>query len=267
MNDGQTTPLFLLEKVDGDDVAERSDSPFNSDKTSVSNRTSPGQPKSSDNRPPVLLLFDGNAIVHRAFHAIQPLTVSRTGEVVNAVYGFTATLLKVVGEISPTYWGIAFDRPAPTFRHQIFESYKEQRPPVPEDLRGQIERVRQVAAAFGIPQFEVDGFEADDVLATIATQASKLGIETIIVTGDADMLQLVSPNVKVLYPKRTFSEPVMFDEAGVREKYGLSPSQLADFKALVGDISDNIPNIRGIGEKTAAALLRQFGSIEAIYQN
>jgi len=215
----------------------------------------------------LLLLFDGNAIVHRAFHAIQPLTVSRTGEMVNAVYGFAATVLKVLSEIKPTHWGIAFDRPVPTFRHQMFEKYKEQRPPTPEELKSQIQRVRQVADVFGIPRFEVDGFEADDVLATLAAQASEQAIDTIIVTGDADMLQVVSPRIKVLYPKRTFSDPVLFDEAGVREKYGLSPSQLADFKALVGDVSDNIPNVRGVGEKTAVKLIQQFGGIQGIYEH
>lgn len=233
----------------------------------IHNEPPANEQQTEDSSRTLLLLLDGNAIVHRAFHAIQPLTVSRTGEMVNAVYGFAATLLRVLNEMKPTHWGIAFDRPTPTFRHRLFEKYKEQRPPVPEELKGQIQRVRQVVDAFGIPRFEVDGFEADDVLATLATQASEQGIQTVIVTGDADMLQIVSPKIRVLYPKRSFSEPILFDEASVREKYGLSPSRLPDFKALIGDISDNIPNIKGIGEKTAVRLIENFGSIQNLYEH
>jgi DNA polymerase-1 len=259
---GQSTPHLPLSFGKGEGAEDTRGANSSLDSTSTDQAHNPR----SQSRT-LLLLFDGNAIVHRAFHAIQPLTVSRTGEMVNAVYGFAATVLKVLSEIKPTHWGIAFDRPVPTFRHRIFEKYKEQRPPVPEELKSQIQRVRQVADVFGIPRFEVDGFEADDVLATLAAQASEQAIDTIIVTGDADMLQLVSPRIKVLYPKRTFSDPVLFDEAGVREKYGLSPSQLADFKALVGDVSDNIPNVRGIGEKTAVRLIQQFGGIKGIYEH
>lgn len=280
MNREQSTPPFPLSFGKGEgEEAWRGASPSRnsmqiSSGPSATPKPPPPTPDSADkaDKPQfgsrtLLLLFDGNAIVHRAFHAIQPLTVSRTGEMVNAVHGFAATLLKVLGEMKPTHWGIAFDRPVPTFRHQMFEKYKQQRPPTPEELKSQIQRVRQVADVFGIPRFEVDGFEADDVLATLAAQAGEQGIETVIVTGDADMLQVVSPRTRVLYPKRTFSDPIMFDEAGVREKYGLSPSQLADFKALIGDTSDNIPNIKGIGEKTAARLVEQFGSIQGIYEH
>jgi DNA polymerase-1 len=214
---------------------------------------------------PLLLLFDGNALVHRAFHALPPLTVARTGEMVNAVQGFASTLLKVLNEIKPTHWAIAFDRPAPTFRHEKFEEYKAQRPRTPDELVSQIKRVHQLVEAFHIPVFEVDGFEADDVLGTLSRQANERGVETIIVTGDNDVLQLVSPKTKVLAPRRTFSDTVLYDELLVQEKYGISPKQLADFKALTGDPSDNIPGIPGVGEKTAARLLRQFGSLDEIY--
>ena len=217
-------------------------------------------------KKPLLLLLDGNALVHRAFHALPPLTVSRTGEMVNAVRGFAATLLKVMREIRPTYWAIAFDRPSPTFRHEKFEDYKKQRPETPRELINQLERVHQVAEAFQLPTFEIDGYEADDVLGTLSSQASQKGIATIIVTGDNDMLQVVSPDVKVLSPRRSFNDTVLYDEDGVQQKYGVSPHQLVDFKALTGDSSDNIPGVPGIGEKTAAKLLTQFGTIERLYE-
>ncbi len=216
---------------------------------------------------PLLLLFDGNALVHRAFHALPPLTISKTGEMINAVQGFASMLLKVLNEIKPTHWAIAFDRPAPTFRHEKFESYKAQRPKIPDELVSQILRVHQLAKAFHIPTFEIDGYEADDVLGTLSQQAGQQGMDVIIVTGDNDVLQVVSPSTKVMSPRRTFSDTVIYDEAAVKRKYGVSPKQLADFKALIGDPSDNIPGIPGIGEKTAAKLLQQFSSLEGIYEN
>ena len=211
------------------------------------------------------MLFDGNALVHRAFHALPPLTVSSTGEMVNAVYGFASTLLKVLAELKPRYWAIAFDTPAPTFRHRMFEKYKAQRPPAPAELISQIKRIHQLVDAFGIPAHEVDGFEADDVLGTLSKQSSELNIETIIVTGDNDMLQVVRPGVRVLSPKRSLAETVLYDEEAVNQKYGVRPEQITDFKALVGDNSDNIPGIPGIGEKTATRLIQQYGCLEEIY--
>jgi len=215
----------------------------------------------------LLLLFDGNALIHRAFHAIPPLTISKTGEMVNAVQGFASTLLKVLSEIKPTHWAIAFDRPGRTFRHDKFEDYKAQRPKAPEELISQIQRVHQLVDAFHIPTFEIDGFEADDVLGTLSHQAEKQNVDTLVVTGDNDMLQLVSPSIKVMSPRRSFSDTVIYDEPGVQEKYGISASQLADFKSLTGDPSDNIPGIPGVGDKTAAKLLRQFGNLEGIYDH
>jgi len=216
---------------------------------------------------PLLLLFDGNALVHRAFHALPPLTVSKTGEMVNAVYGFASTLLKVFNELKPTYWAVAFDRPTPTFRHEIFREYKAQRPATPDELRNQIGRVHQLVSAFHIPIFEVDGFEADDVLGTLSLQASEQGMETIIVTGDNDMLQVVLPKVRLLAPRRSFSDTMIYDEQAVKQKYGISPEQITDLKALAGDASDNIPGIPGIGEKTATRLIRQYGSLKGIYDH
>jgi len=216
---------------------------------------------------PLLLLFDGHALVHRAFHALPPLTQPKTGELVNAVYGFASTLLKVFADFKPTHWAIAFDRPAPTFRHEMFEEYKAQRPATPEELKGQIKKVHQLVEAFHIPVFEIDGFEADDVLGTLSKQADEQGIETIIVTGDNDMLQVVLPRVKALTPRRTFTDTVLYDEEAVEQKYGIKPEQLADLKALAGDVSDNIPGLPGVGEKTATKLLQQYGSLQGIYDH
>lgn len=221
----------------------------------------------SKQEKPLLILFDGNALVHRAFHALPPLTQSKTGEMLNAVYGFASTLLKVLADFKPTHWAIAFDRPTPTFRHEIFKEYKIQRPAVPDELRSQIKRVHQLAEAFHIPIYEIDGFEADDVLGTLSKQAEEQGIDTIIVTGDNDILQVVFSRVKALAPRRTFGDTVLYDEEAVERKYGVEPQQLADLKALVGDASDNIPGIPGVGEKTATKLLQQYGSLEGIYEH
>ena len=214
-----------------------------------------------------MLLFDGNALVHRAYHALPPLTQPKTGEMINAVYGFASTLLKVLADFKPTHWAIAFDRPTPTFRHEMFEDYKAQRPPTPEELKSQMKRVHQLVGAFRIPVFEIDGFEADDVLGTLSKQADEMGIDTIIVSGDNDMLQVVLPRVKTLAPKRTFADTVLYDEEAVEQKYGIKPEQLPDLKALAGDVSDNIPGLPGVGEKTATRLLQQYGSLEGIYEH
>jgi DNA polymerase-1 len=213
------------------------------------------------------VLFDGNALLHRAFHALPPLTVSKTGEMVGAVYGFTLMLLKAINELKPTHCAIAFDMKAPTFRHQLFKEYKAHRPPAPEDLISQLGRVRELVETFNIPIFELEGYEADDVLGTLSHEASKQDIESVIVTGDADTMQLVSPRVKVLYPKPrgSFSDTILYDDSAVKEKYGVAPAHIADLKGLVGDPSDNIPGVSGIGKKTAAKLIGQFGTVEEIY--
>ncbi len=214
-----------------------------------------------------LVLVDGHALVYRAYHALPPMSNARTGEQTNAAYGFASMLFKVLQEIKPDAVAVAFDRAAPTFRHLEYEQYKATRQSQPEDLRPQFKRVRQIVDALGIPVYEIDGFEADDVLGTLARQAEARGIETTIVTGDTDALQLVSPLTRVLTSRRTFSDTIIYDETAVRERYGLSPAQLVDFKALKGDPSDNIPGVRGIGEKTAARLIGEFGSLDALYAN
>jgi DNA polymerase-1 len=216
---------------------------------------------------PLLLLIDGNALVHRAFHALPPLTQRKTGGMVNAVYGFASTLLKVFADFQPTHWAVAFDRPTPTFRHEMFEDYKAQRPAAPEELKSQIRKVHELVEAFRIPVFEIDGFEADDVLGTLSRQADEQGIESVIVTGDNDMLQAVLPRVRALAPRRSFTDTVLYDVEAVEQKYGIKPEQLPDLKALVGDVSDNIPGLPGIGEKTATKLLQQYDSLQGIYDH
>ena len=224
---------------------------------------------------PLLVLFDGNAIIHRAYHAFQTsrspvrLTVSKTGEVVSAVYGFTQMLLKTLNDLKPTHCAIAFDKKGPTFRHQLFDQYKAHRPPAPPELISQLDRVRQMVEAFRIPIFELDGYEADDILGTLSYQASQQDIDTVIITGDADAMQLVSPHVKVLYPehRKSFSDATLFDEAAVTRKYSVEPEQIADLKGLAGDPSDNIPGVPGVGAKTAVKLLQQFGTVENIYDH
>jgi len=216
-----------------------------------------------------LVLFDGNALVHRAYHAMKdsrPLT-TRSGEVVSGVYVFTLMLLKVLDDLKPTHYAIAFDTPVPTFRHEMFAEYKAHRPPTPDELIQQMDRVRQLVDAFHMPVYELDGYEADDVLGSLSRQASEQSVETIIVTGDADTMQLVTDQVKVLYPRPrgTFSDVDLYDEAAVSERYGVRPEHIPDYKALLGDPSDNIPGVPGIGKKTAAKLIQQFGGIEDIY--
>ncbi len=216
---------------------------------------------------PRLVLFDGHALVHRAFHALPPLTVSKTGEMVGAVYGFALIMLKAIDELKPSHYAIAFDKKGPTFRHKMFPDYKAHRPPTPDELVNQMGRVRELVETFHIPIFELDEYEADDLLGALSRQASREGIETVIVTGDADANQLVSPQVKVFYPKRSFSDTALYDEDAVVKRYGIEPKHIADLKGLQGDSSDNIPGVPGIGEKTAVKLIQQFGSIEEIYDH
>ncbi len=216
---------------------------------------------------PLLVLFDGHALVHRAFHALPPLSVSKTGEPTGAVYGFVLQLLKVLQDLRPTHLAMAFDRPAPTFRHLEFEEYKAQRPKAPDELVRQLGRVREVVQAFNIPVFELDGYEADDIIGTIARQAEARGIDTVIVTGDNDELQLVSRKARVLLPQRGFVESTLHDPESVQEKYGVRPEQIPDLKGLQGDPSDNIPGVPGVGPKTAARLIQEFGGIDGIYQH
>ena len=218
-----------------------------------------------------LMLIDGHALAYRAFFALPVDAFSTSGgELTNAVYGFTMMLLHALQTEKPDYIAVTFDAPEATFRHEEFEEYKAHRPPMREEMRSQMSRIRQVVQALNVPTFEVAGYEADDLIGALARQASEKGVETVIVTGDNDTLQLVSPRVRVITPgghSQRFSEAKLFDEQAVRDKYGIEPYLVADYKALVGDKSDNIPGVSGVGEKTAQQLIQEYGSIERIYEH
>ena len=217
---------------------------------------------------PLLILMDGHAMVHRAWHAIRsPLNVSRTGEDVHGVYGFLNTFLREVADRKPTHCAIAFDMPGPTFRHLEYDEYKAHRPPSPPELRAQFPHVRRIMEAFGVPIFERQGYEADDVIGTLCRLAEESGLDTVVLTGDTDELQLVSPNVRVLLSYGAGGR-TLYDVAAVGERYGgLRPEAVADVKALTGDTSDNIPGVPGVGNKTAIRLLTEYGSVEGIYDH
>src|SRR6266705_7019827 len=211
-----------------------------------------------------LVLIDGHAIIHRAFHAVPEDLATSKGEVVNATFGFTSILIKALTDIKPDYIAVTFDRPTPTFRHEQYTLYKAHRPTLPDNMRPQFGRIREMVQAFGIQIYEKDGFEADDVLGTLSVQATQEGVDTIIFTGDMDTLQLVNEHVHAMESKRGISEATEYDEEAVFNRYGLPPSKLPDFKGLVGDKSDNIPGVPGIGEKTASRLLTEYGDLEGI---
>jgi len=217
-----------------------------------------------------LIIIDCNSLIHRAYHALPPLTTKK-GELVNAVYGFLLVFFKAIREFQPDFIATCFDFPAPTFRHKKFKEYKAKRPPAPEELYQQIPKVKEVLKSFNVPIFEKEGFEADDLIGTIARLAPKKQvlpeIETIILSGDIDTLQLVDSQTMVYTLRKGVKDTVLYDEDLVKEKYqGLNPNQLIDFKALRGDPSDNIPGVTGVGEKTAIELLLKFGNLENLYK-
>lgn len=217
-----------------------------------------------------LIIIDGNALAHRAYHALPSLR-TKGGELINAVYGFLSVFLKIIRELQPDYIVATFDTPQPTFRHKEFKEYKIKRPAVPEDLSQQFPKIKEILENFGIPIFEKEGFEADDLIGTIAKLAPKKQImpeiETIILSGDLDVLQLIDKNTKVYTFKKGLKDTVLYDAKEVMKRYGIVPHQLIDFKSLRGDPSDNIPGVTGIGEKTAIQLIKDFGSLENLYQN
>src|SRR5579883_1292761 len=213
-----------------------------------------------------LILIDGHAMIHRAYHAVPEALATRKGEVVNAIFGFTSLLIKALNEIHPDYIAVAFDPPTPTFRHQQFAAYKAHRPTMPDNMRPQFGRIREIVEAFGIPIYEKDGFEADDILGTLARQATELGVDTIILTGDMDTLQLVNDHVIVMAAKKGITEVTEYTTEDVVQRFGVLPEHIPDYKGLVGDTSDNIPGVKGVGEKTAKKLLADYGGdIENIF--
>lgn len=209
-----------------------------------------------------LLVIDGNALIHRSFHALPPLTAP-DGRVVNAVYGFAATLLKAWKDIKPTHIAATFDLKGPTFRHKAFAAYKATRVKAPDELYEQIPVVKDLVRSFNIPVYEMSGYEADDVIGTITSHDGTF--ESIILTGDMDTMQLVNSRTSVYTIRKGLSDTAMYNEAAVKERYGLTPDQVIDYKALRGDPSDNIPGVKGIGEKTAVDLLQKFGTLEKLY--
>lgn len=258
-----------------------------------------------------LLLIDGNAILHRAYHALPPLT-NKKGEIVNAVYGFFSMLLTVVADLKPTCLIVCFDRPKPTFRQSLYAGYQQHRPKMADDLVSQIGILHEMLAEIKVVVFEVDGYEADDLIGTIVfqvvesvssgrfprptasfssfspgarrgspTPASKHAknsanfsesdkaatLEVVILSGDRDMLQLVNSHVKVLAPVVGVKNTVLYDSEKVKEKYGITPAQMVDFKALVGDASDGYPGVVGVGPKTARQLLNSYETLEGIYEH
>ena len=215
---------------------------------------------------PTLVLIDGHSLAFRAFHAIPLSLTSPSGELTNAVFGFTSMLLNVLREQAPEYVVVAFDV-GKTFRHEMYDAYKGHRERMPDELRDQVERIKEVVNTLNIPVFTAEGYEADDVLATLARQAAGQGVHSLIVTGDRDILQVVDEHIRVLTSGRQFSDTIIYDPAAVEAKYGLRPDQLVDLKALVGDKSDNIPGVRGIGEKGATDLLQKYGTLDAVYEH
>ncbi len=250
-----------------------------------------------------LILIDGNAILHRAYHALPPLT-NKDGIVVNAVYGFFSMFLKILEDQKPDFIIVCFDRKAPTFRKELFVGYQAKRPKMASDLIPQVKFVHDILEKAKVEIFAVDGYEADDMIGTIATQAVDGGrlrvedsnlkienrksinspsstvkdlpstihhlpsnIEVIIVSGDRDLLQLVNSHVKMIAPVTGLTNMIIYDVAKVKEKFGIKPAQMVDYKALVGDASDNYPGVDGVGPKTAASLINKYGSLEKIYKN
>jgi DNA polymerase-1 len=213
-----------------------------------------------------LVLIDGNAIIHRAFHALPPLN-NKDGFPTNAVYGFFMMLLKIVEDLQPEYLVVCFDKAAPTFRKQLYVGYQATRPKMSDDLSPQFEVIHKALDKAKINHFEVDGYEADDLIGTISKTAKEKNLQTIIVSGDRDLLQLVNAQVLMLAPIIGMTKMTMFDEIKVREKYGLEPWQIVDYKALVGDASDNYPGVSGIGPKTASGLLNKYQTLEGVYEH
>lgn len=213
-----------------------------------------------------LLLIDANSLIHRSFHALPPLTTPK-GEPINAVYGLSSILLKILREHQPDYSAAAFDRPEPTFRDEMFKDYKAHRPPTANELVSQLQKAHETFEKFGIKVVEKAGFEADDIVGTLAEKfKNESDIKVVIFSGDKDNLQLVDDKVFVELLKTGVSKTVTYDKAFFLQQYGFSPEQLVDYKALVGDASDNIPGVLGIGPKGATDLIKEYGSVEKIYE-
>src|SRR5436190_7797179 len=223
------------------------------------------------NRRPILALIDGHALAFRAFHALAKAGLrASTGEPTYAVFGFTSILLNMIHEHHPKYVAVAFDLSGPTFRDKMYDAYKAGRAETPSEFHSQLDRMKQLVTAFNIPIYTAEGYEADDVIGTLARQATTKDVDTIILTGDTDTLQLVDDHVRVLlanpYGQKTTT--TLYDIEQVHERYkGIEPVQLADLRGLKGDTSDNIPGVKGIAEGAAITLLTQFSTVENLYDH
>lgn len=217
---------------------------------------------------PKLVVIDGNAIMHRGYHALPSLT-TRKGEPINAVYGLISMLLRVIQDLKPTHVIVAFDRKEPTFRKKEFKDYQAHRPPMEKNLASQFEKAKLTLDAFNIPSYDKAGYEADDVIGTLASQQTKFPGEVVIVTGDRDILQLVDDDkkVNVYLPIKGLSDAKLMKTEDVIQKLGVKPTQIVDYKALVGDQSDNYPGVSGIGPKTAIKLLEKYEDLDNIYKH
>jgi len=212
-----------------------------------------------------LLILDGNSVLHRAYYAL-PDWRNRSGEATAGVYGFLSMMLKAIEDLKPTHLAVVFDHPDPTFRHTMYVGYqtnREKERQVSEDIWGQIEKLKKVFQSLSLPVYQLSGFEADDLIGTLARQAKG---DVIIITGDRDLMQLVNDRVKLYMPVKGLSDTQIIDRDKVHEKLGVWPEQVIDYKALVGDSSDNYPGVVGIGPKTAVQLIEEFGSFEKIYE-
>jgi len=215
---------------------------------------------------PKFIIIDGNALIHRSFHALPPTLTTKDGRQINAVYGFTSFILKAFLEVRPEFVVLTLDRPAPTFRHEEYAAYKATRTKAPDELYEQIPLVKEVAKVLDIPIFEKDGFEADDLIGTITKKAKEeTDWHSIVITGDMDTLQLIDDRTSVYTMSRGLNDSVLYGPAEVKERYGLTPAQIIDYKAIRGDVSDNIPGVKGIGEKGATELLQSFHTLDGVY--
>ena len=216
-----------------------------------------------------LMLLDGNSLVYRAFFALSQADMrTSNGDPTGAIYGFLTMLFNLITDHRPDGLAVAFDLPHPTFRHERVDTYKAGRAKTPDDLLQQIPKIKEILPSMGIQTIELQGYEADDILATLATQAREGKIEAIVITGDRDSYQLVEdPYIKVLYNRRGVSDYILFDEEGIRERTGVAPIDYVKYAALRGDKSDNLPGVPGVGEKTAAKLVNEFGTLDAIFES
>ena len=212
-----------------------------------------------------LLLIDGNAIMHRAYHAL-PSFKTKAGFPTNAIYGFLTMLYKATIDFNPQYLIVCFDTPTPTFRKKMFKEYQAHRPKIEDDLSSQFSPVKEALGAAGVIHLEKPGFEADDLIGTISHQFDKNGIKVLILSGDRDIIQLVNDNVYVITPQIGFAKSKIYQPKEVKEKFGVMPKQISDYKALSGDQSDNYKGAKGIGPKTAAKLLQEFHTVENLFK-